>query len=83
MDDTQAKLRADDYALVLINRKLDCDYTDGIEIEDVTRFETEFLSQTRSKHGDVLTAIRDSGEITPKTDTKLKGILDGFVKTFA
>ena len=32
LDDTQAKLRAGDYALVLINRKLDCDYSDGIEI---------------------------------------------------
>ncbi len=58
-------------------------YTDGIEIGDVTRFEGEFLSQMKAKHGDVLTAIRDSGEITPETDTKLKGILDGFVKTFA
>ena len=32
LEDTQAKLRKGDYALVLINRKLDCDYTDGIEI---------------------------------------------------
>lgn len=32
LEDTQTKLRKGDYALVLINRKLDCDYTDGIEI---------------------------------------------------
>jgi len=32
LEDTQAKLRAGDYALVLINRKLDQDYSDGIEI---------------------------------------------------
>ncbi len=32
LEDTQTKLREGDYALVLINRKLDCDYSDGIEI---------------------------------------------------
>lgn len=31
-DDTLAELRNGDYALVLINRKLDRDYSDGIEI---------------------------------------------------
>ena len=31
-DDTLAQLRNGDYALVLINRKLDHDYSDGIEI---------------------------------------------------
>lgn len=32
LEDTLAALRQDDYALVLINRKLDRDYSDGIEI---------------------------------------------------
>ncbi len=31
-DDTLAELRKGDYALVLINRKLDRDYSDGLEI---------------------------------------------------
>jgi CheY-like chemotaxis protein len=31
-EDTLEKLRSDDYALVLINRKLDQDYSDGTEI---------------------------------------------------
>lgn len=31
-DDTMAKLRAESFDLVLINRKLDADYTDGLEI---------------------------------------------------
>ena len=31
-DDTLAAMRQSDYALVLVNRKLDRDYTDGIEI---------------------------------------------------
>jgi DNA-binding response OmpR family regulator len=44
LDDTQAKLRAGDYALVLINRKLDCDYTDGIEILKAIKSDVELQS---------------------------------------
>lgn len=32
MDDTLAELRRGDFALVLVNRKLDADYSDGLEI---------------------------------------------------
>lgn len=32
LEDALAKLRQDEYALVLVNRKLDRDYSDGIEI---------------------------------------------------
>jgi DNA-binding response OmpR family regulator len=44
LDDTQAKLRGGDYALVLINRKLDCDYTDGIEILKALKADAELQS---------------------------------------
>jgi CheY-like chemotaxis protein len=44
LNDTQAKLRAGDYALVLINRKLDCDYTDGIEILKALKTDDELRS---------------------------------------
>ena len=32
MDDTLAELRRGEFALVLVNRKLDADYSDGLEI---------------------------------------------------
>ncbi len=32
LDDTLAALRQESFALVLINRKLDCDYSDGLDI---------------------------------------------------
>jgi DNA-binding response OmpR family regulator len=44
LDDTQAKLRDGNYALVLINRKLDCDYTDGIEILKALKADAELQS---------------------------------------
>jgi F-type H+-transporting ATPase subunit alpha len=58
-------------------------YLDGIDVTAVTRFEEAFLSEMRSKHGDILQAIRTEQQITPEIETKLKSVLDGFVKTFA
>ncbi len=43
-DDTLAKLRKGDYALVLINRKLDRDYSDGIEILKQLKADSELQS---------------------------------------
>jgi F-type H+-transporting ATPase subunit alpha len=58
-------------------------YLDGIEANQVTRFEQEFLTDMRDKNPEVLEAIRSSGELSDETDAKLKSILDGFTKTFA
>jgi F-type H+-transporting ATPase subunit alpha len=58
-------------------------YLDKIDVNKVTRFEQAFLTEIRSKHGDVLTEIRTKGEITADTEKKLIGILDAFSKTFA
>ena len=57
-------------------------YLDGITVEQINHFETSLLAEVRSRHADVLEAIRTSGEISPETETKLQGILDGFLKSF-
>jgi F-type H+/Na+-transporting ATPase subunit alpha len=57
-------------------------YLDGITVEQINHFETSLLAEVRSRHPDVLEAIRTSGEISPATETKLQGILDGFLKSF-
>ena len=49
----------------------------------MTRFEAAFLSEMRSKHADVLTAIRDSKDLSPESTSALKAALEAFVKTFA
>jgi F-type H+-transporting ATPase subunit alpha len=58
-------------------------YLDGITVEQINHFETSLLAEVRSRHADVLEAIRTSGEISKETETKLQGILDGFLKSFA
>ncbi len=58
-------------------------YLDGIEVGDVTRFESTFLADMHANHADVLTTIREEQALSPETEEKLKGILDDFVKKFA
>jgi F-type H+-transporting ATPase subunit alpha len=58
-------------------------YLDTIPAKEVTRFEEVFLSEMRSKHTDILTAIRDSKDLSADTTTALKSTLEAFVKTFA
>ena len=49
----------------------------------MTRFEQGLLSDLRANHADILTTIKESGEISEETDGKLKGALDAYAKTFA
>jgi F-type H+-transporting ATPase subunit alpha len=58
-------------------------YLDGIAVEAVGRFETEFLDEMRANHADLLGEIRSSGDLSEDTDGKLKAVLDEFVKKFA
>jgi F-type H+-transporting ATPase subunit alpha len=58
-------------------------YLDGIPAAAVTRFEEAFLSEMRTKHADVLTAIRDSKDLSAESSAALKSALEAFVKTFA
>jgi F-type H+-transporting ATPase subunit alpha len=58
-------------------------YLDGIDTNKVTDFEAAFLNEMRAKHADVMDAIQSSGELSDDSATKLKSILDDFVKTFA
>ena len=58
-------------------------YLDGIGIGDVTRFEQSFLADMRSRHADVLDAIRTQGALNAELEGKLKAILEDFAKKFA
>jgi len=57
-------------------------YLDGIGVDQVGRFESAFLAEMRAKHADVLETIRKDGEVSQATESKLQGILDGFLKSF-
>ena len=58
-------------------------YLDGIEVNDVNRFESEFLGDMRANHGDLLETIRTSREMSDESDKALTAILDDFSKKFA
>jgi len=57
-------------------------YLDPIAVDQIGRFESTYLAEMRSKHADVLAAIRKEGEISAATEASLKGILDNFAKSF-
>jgi len=58
-------------------------YLDKLEVSHVTRFEQALLSEIRTRHPDILEAIRTDREIKPKTEEKLKAVLDQLSRTFA
>ena len=58
-------------------------YLDGVEITDVTRFESEFLGSMRASHGALLEEIRTAQALSDETDKALTSILDDFSKKFA
>jgi F-type H+-transporting ATPase subunit alpha len=57
-------------------------YLDKLPVGDVGRFEASMLSELKAKHPDILGAIVSEKQIAPATETKLKGFLDAFAKTF-
>ena len=58
-------------------------YLDGVEVKDVTRFETGLLSEVRDKHADLLATIRDEGALSDESEGRLKTIVGGYSNTFA
>ena len=58
-------------------------YLDRIDLNDVNRFEREFLSDMRANHAGLLEEIRTSREMSADSDKALTAILDEFTKKFA
>jgi F-type H+-transporting ATPase subunit alpha len=51
-------------------------------LSDVGRFEDEMLGFMRTKGGDVLKAIRETGQLSEETEQKLAALLDEFALHF-
>jgi len=58
-------------------------YLDDIELGDVRRFESEFLSFVKSQHDEVLQSIRDTKDLTADNEEKLKEVIEKFKRGFA
>jgi F-type H+-transporting ATPase subunit alpha len=57
-------------------------YLDDVPIEDVSRFETDFLDFLRRQQAGLLTAIRESRDLAEDTVTALKDAIEEFRKGF-
>jgi F-type H+-transporting ATPase subunit alpha len=58
------------------------DYLKDVEVKDVAEYEESLYQRLAAQHGDVLSAIRDTGLLAPETEEKLKAALDSFTKDF-
>jgi F-type H+-transporting ATPase subunit alpha len=58
-------------------------YLDPLPVNRVRAFEEGLLTLLRSKNADILEDIRKTGDLTDATAAKLKGVVDGYAKTFA
>jgi len=58
-------------------------YLDAIPVAKVRAFEDGLLSLLRGKHADILNTIRDSRDLGDDTAAKVKGVVEGYAKSFA
>ena len=58
-------------------------YLDKLPLDKVRPFEDGLLSALRSKHGDILSAIRSSSDLTGDVEGKLKTAVEAYAASFA
>jgi F-type H+/Na+-transporting ATPase subunit alpha len=58
-------------------------HLDSVPVEDVSRFETEFLDHVRASHEELLKDIRESRKLSDETSEKLTEVINQFKKGFA
>ena len=57
-------------------------YLDGLETRDINKFELGLMSELRGNHSQTLQTIREEQAVSEDTETKLKEILEGYLKNF-
>ena len=57
-------------------------YLDELPLNRVQEFESDFLEYLHSNAGDLLAAIRNSGELSPDSEQTLSSLTDDFLKIF-
>jgi F-type H+/Na+-transporting ATPase subunit alpha len=58
-------------------------YLDALPVSKVRGFEDGLLSLLRGKHADLLSSIGTSKDLSDKDAATLKGVVEGFAKSFA
>jgi len=54
-------------------------YLDKVATADIATFEIEYMNYIKSKHGSLLTTIKNEGQLTDKTNAEVAQILDEFL----
>ncbi len=57
-------------------------YLDGIDVNDITRYEAAMMRDLRANHPDILESIRTEKQISDAVEAKLKAALGVFTKAF-
>jgi F-type H+-transporting ATPase subunit alpha len=58
-------------------------YLDPLPVDRIHAFEEGLLGALHSQHDDILKSIRESRDLEKDTESKLKGAVDAYAKTFA
>jgi F-type H+/Na+-transporting ATPase subunit alpha len=58
-------------------------YLDPLPLDRVREFEDGLLGALRGKHADILDSIRTSRDLPDETAAKLKGVVEGYAKSFS
>ena len=58
-------------------------YLDGVEVDQIGRFEQEFLNDMRDNKPDILSSIRETGDMSDDVEKELTAHLEEFTKKFA
>ena len=58
-------------------------YLDGVEVDQIGRFEQEFLNDMRDNKPDILSSIRETGDMSDDVEKELTVHLEEFTKKFA
>lgn len=54
-------------------------FLDNVQTSEIAKFEQKFLDTLRTKHPDILAAIRNEKVLSKETDEKLKAVLTEFI----
>jgi len=57
-------------------------HLDSVPVEDVQRFEAEFLEHVKASHAGILTDIRETKKLSEETEAKLVEVINDFKKGF-
>ena len=58
-------------------------FLDEVDVKEVVRYEASMLENIRVNGADILSAIRETKDLTAETEEKIRLFLDKFTKNFA